>query len=113
MNAPTGKIDAFLSIENLTVEYPLSRKAKVHAVTDFTAHVRRGETLGLVGESGCGKSSAARAVMQLPRPTRGSVRLDGKELTGLKGRELQAARRRFQMIFQDPIASLNPRQTIR
>ncbi|MGR3452857.1 ABC transporter ATP-binding protein [Pseudooceanicola sp.] len=113
MNAPTGKIDAFLSIENLTVEYPLSRKAKVHAVTDFTAHVRRGETLGLVGESGCGKSSAARAVMQLPRPTSGSVKLDGKELTGLKGRALQAARRQFQMIFQDPIASLNPRQTIR
>lgn len=113
MNAPTGDIDAFLSIENLTVEYPLSRKAKVHAVTDFTAHVKRGETLGLVGESGCGKSSAARAVMQLPRPTSGSVKLGGTELTGLKGSALQAARRQFQMIFQDPIASLNPRQTIR
>mgnify|MGYP000117843319 CR=1 FL=1 len=59
----------FLAIDNLTVEYPLAGGRKVHAVTDFTAHVRRGETLGLVGESGCGKSSAPRAVMQLPRPT--------------------------------------------
>lgn len=105
--------DAFLAIDNLTVEYPLQGGRKVHAVTDFTAHVRRGETLGLVGESGCGKSSAARAVMQLPRPTGGAVRLDGQDLTGLKGRALQQARRRFQMIFQDPIASLNPRMTIR
>ncbi|OWU85266.1 peptide ABC transporter ATP-binding protein [Oceanicola sp. 22II-s10i] len=113
MNAPTPNIDSFLSIDNLTVEYPLSRRAKVHAVTEFTAHVKRGETLGLVGESGCGKSSAARAVMQLPRPTSGSVRLDGQELTTLRGAALQHARRKFQMIFQDPIASLNPRQTIR
>ncbi|WP_370271429.1 ATP-binding cassette domain-containing protein, partial [Pseudooceanicola nitratireducens] len=112
MNAPT-RDPAFLAIENLTVEYPLQGGRKVHAVTDFSAHVMRGETLGLVGESGCGKSSAARAVMQLPRPTRGAVRLDGQELTGLRGRALQQARRRFQMIFQDPVASLNPRMTIR
>ncbi|WP_136637264.1 ABC transporter ATP-binding protein [Pseudooceanicola onchidii] len=105
--------DGFLSLENLTVEYPLQSGRKVHAVTDFTARVRRGETLGLVGESGCGKSSAARAVMQLPRPTGGKVTLDGQDLTGLRGKALQQARRRFQMIFQDPIASLNPRMTIR
>jgi peptide/nickel transport system ATP-binding protein len=103
----------FLAIDNLTVEYPLAGGRKVHAVTDFTAHVRRGETLGLVGESGCGKSSAARAVMQLPRPTGGQVSLDGQALTGLRGQALQKARRRFQMIFQDPIASLNPRMTVR
>jgi len=109
MQAP----DNFLSIEELTVEYPLQGGKKVHAVTQFTAHVRKGETLGLVGESGCGKSSAARAVMQLPRPTSGKVSLDGQELTGLRGSALQKARRRFQMIFQDPIASLNPRMTIR
>ena len=107
MNAPQSS-EAFLKIDNLTVEYPLQGGRKVHAVTDFTAHVKRGETLGLVGESGCGKSSAARAVMQLPRPTRGAVALDGLELTGLRGKALQQARRRFQMIFQDPIASLNP-----
>lgn len=112
MNAPQSS-EAFLKIDNLTVEYPLQGGRKVHAVTDFTAHVKRGETLGLVGESGCGKSSAARAVMQLPRPTRGAVALDGQELTGLRGKALQQARRRFQMIFQDPIASLNPRMTIR
>ena len=109
MQSPQG----FLAIENLTVEYPLQGGRKVHAVTDFSAHVRKGETLGLVGESGCGKSSAARAVMQLPRPTGGRVTLDGQDLTGLRGAALQKARRRFQMIFQDPIASLNPRMTIR
>lgn len=113
MNIQAKGDNTFLAIDNLTVEYPLQGGRKVHAVTDFTAHVQRGETLGLVGESGCGKSSAARAVMQLPRPTRGQVTLDGQELTGLRGRALQQARRRFQMIFQDPIASLNPRMTIR
>lgn len=112
MTAPQ-MTDAFLVLDGLTVEYPLQGGRKVYAVTDFSAYVRKGETLGLVGESGCGKSSAARAVMQLPRPTRGGVRLDGQDLTGLRGRALQKARRRFQMIFQDPIASLNPRMTIR
>lgn len=105
--------DPFLTIQDLTVEYPLSRKAKVHAVSGLSVSVKQGETLGLVGESGCGKSSAARAVMQLPAPTGGRVTLDGTDLTALKGNALQQARRRFQMIFQDPIASLNPRQTIR
>ena len=109
MQSPQG----FLAIENLTVEYPLQGGRKVHAVTDFSAHVRKGETLGLVGDFGCGKSSAARAVMQLPRPPGGRVTLDGQDLTGLRGAALQKARRRFQMIFQDPIASLNPRMTIR
>jgi len=112
MNAPQSP-EAFLAIDNLSVEYPLQGGRKVYAVTDFSAHVKKGETLGLVGESGCGKSSAARAVMQLPRPTHGAVTLDGQELTGLRGSALQKARRRFQMIFQDPIASLNPRMTIR
>ncbi len=113
MNAHSGEMDTFLAIDDLTVEYPLGRGRVVHAVSGLTAHVKRGETLGLVGESGCGKSSAARAVMQLPRPTGGSVVLDGVDLTGLRGSALQEARRKFQMIFQDPIASLNPRQRIR
>lgn len=103
---------AFLSIRNLVVEYPIPG-GKVHAVSDLSLDLARGETLGLVGESGCGKSSAARAVMQLPRPTAGQVVLDGTDLTTLRGGALQRARRRFQMIFQDPIASLNPRQTVR
>jgi peptide/nickel transport system ATP-binding protein len=74
--------------------------------------VRQGETLGLVGESGCGKSTTGRAVMQLPRPTSGSVRFDGKEMTALKRRALRETRPRMQMIFQDPISSLNPRRRV-
>ena len=105
--------DAFLSLEDLTVEYRLTRRARVHAVSGLTVHVKKGETLGLVGESGCGSSSAARAVLQLPRPTSGRVVLDGTDLASLSHHELQRARRRFQMVFQDPIASLNPRQTVR
>jgi len=104
-------VTAFLSIRNLVVEYPIPG-GKVHAVSDLSLDLARGETLGLVGESGCGKSSAARAVMQLPRPTAGQVVLDGTDLTTLRGAALQRARRRFQMIFQDPIASLNPRLTV-
>jgi peptide/nickel transport system ATP-binding protein len=99
-------------VDDIVVEYPLDRRRKVHAVSGLSFVVRRGETLGLVGESGCGKSSAARAVMQLPRPTSGRVRLGDVELTALRGRALQRERRRFQMIFQDPIASLNPRRRV-
>jgi peptide/nickel transport system ATP-binding protein len=113
MNAMKDVSGDFLALDRLTVEYPLGGGRKVYAVSGLTIGVRRGETLGLVGESGCGKSSAARAVMQLPSPTGGSVRLDGVELTALKGKALQKARQKFQMIFQDPIASLNPRQTVR
>ncbi|MAS42976.1 MAG: peptide ABC transporter ATP-binding protein [Rhodobacteraceae bacterium] len=108
--APAG---AFLDVRDMVVEYPLSGGAKVHAVSGISFQVAKGETLGLVGESGCGKSSAARAVLQLPRPTSGAVRLGEEELTHLRGAALQRARRRFQMIFQDPIASLNPRRRIR
>ncbi|SDX41728.1 peptide/nickel transport system ATP-binding protein [Albimonas donghaensis] len=108
--APAG---AFLDVRDMVVEYPLAGGAKVHAVSGISFQVAKGETLGLVGESGCGKSSAARAVLQLPRPTSGAVRLGEEELTHLRGAALQRARRRFQMIFQDPIASLNPRRRIR
>ncbi|WP_339950817.1 ABC transporter ATP-binding protein [uncultured Albimonas sp.] len=104
--------EGFLEIRGLSVEHPLRGGRRVHAVSDLDLSIAKGETLGLVGESGCGKSSAARAILQLPRPTRGSVRLDGQELTALSGGALRRARRRFQMIFQDPIASLNPRRTV-
>jgi peptide/nickel transport system ATP-binding protein len=104
--------EPLLSVRDLVVEFPAGRGRVVHAVSGVDLDVHRGETLGLVGESGCGKSSLGSAVLQLPRPTSGSVRFDGQELTTLKGKELRALRRRFQMIFQDPISSLNPRRKV-
>jgi peptide/nickel transport system ATP-binding protein len=100
-----------LSVENLTVEYAVGGKS-LFAVSDVSLHVERGETLGLVGESGCGKSTLGRAVLQLRRPTSGKVRFDGTELTELDGEAMRLMRRRLQLIFQDPIASLNPRRTV-
>lgn len=110
--------DIVLRIENLVVEFPVGRHQVVHAVSDLSFDVRRGETLGIVGESGCGKSTTARAIVQIPRPTSGTVLLDPgsdleAELTGLKGQELREVRPRLQMIFQDPISSLNPRRLVR
>ena len=82
----------------------------VQAVSDVSLDLLEGETLGIVGESGCGKSSLGRALLQLPPPTAGTVRLEGEELTGLDRRSLRRVRSRLQMIFQDPLSSLNPRR---
>jgi peptide/nickel transport system ATP-binding protein len=103
---------ALLRVEDLVVEFPAGRGQRVHAVTDVNLDVLRGETLGLVGESGCGKSTTGKAIMQLPAPTSGSVVFDGTDLTGLEGTALREVRTRLQMIFQDPISSLNPRRRI-
>ena len=103
---------ALLRVENLVMEFPVGRGRKVSAVANLSFDLQRGETLGLVGESGCGKSTTGKAIMQLPRPTKGSVRLGDTELTGLRASELRATRPRMQMIFQDPISSLNPRRTV-
>ena len=100
-----------LSVENLVVEYPVGGKT-LSAVADVSLQVGKGETLGLVGESGCGKSTLGRAVLQLRRPTAGKVVFDGTELTGLAAEKMRMMRRRLQLIFQDPIASLNPRRCI-
>jgi len=100
-----------LSVRNLTVEYAVGGKS-LFAVSDVSLQVERGETLGLVGESGCGKSTLGRAVLQLRRPTEGKVTFDGTELTQLDGEAMRLMRRRLQLIFQDPIASLNPRRRI-
>jgi peptide/nickel transport system ATP-binding protein len=105
---------ALLRVEHLLVEFPVGRSGlKVNAVTDVSLDILEGETLGIVGESGCGKSTTGRAVMQLPPPKAGRVVYDGVELTALKGEELRTMRPRLQMIFQDPISSLNPRRKVR
>jgi peptide/nickel transport system ATP-binding protein len=105
-------VDPLLRVEHLTVEFPAQGGGKVHAVTDVSFELREGETLGLVGESGCGKSTTARSIMQLPPPTSGSVLFEGAELTGLSGPALRQVRPRMQMIFQDPVSSLNPRRGV-
>jgi peptide/nickel transport system ATP-binding protein len=105
--------DALVSVRDVVIEFPVGRSgAKVHAVSGVSLDIRKGETLGLVGESGCGKSTLGRALLQLPRPTSGSVIFDGTELTKLSESDLRVERRRIQMIFQDPISSLNPRQRV-
>ena len=103
--------DPLLKVENLVVEYPVGNKT-VHAVSGVSLDIARGETLGLVGESGCGKSTLGRAVMQLRRAVSGKVLFDGQDLTAMQGETLRRMRRRVQLIFQDPIASLNPRRRI-
>ncbi len=110
--------DLILRVENLVKHFPvhpgsLRRETRVvHAVDGVSFGLGRGETLGLVGESGCGKSTTGRTIMQLYRPTSGSVWLDGVDLVNLNRTELRATRRKMQMIFQDPYASLNPRMTV-
>ena len=103
--------DPLLRVENLVVEYALGSRT-VHAVSGVSLQIARGETLGLVGESGCGKSTLGRAILQLRRAASGRVLFDGEDLTAMQGEELRRMRRRVQLIFQDPIASLNPRRRI-
>ncbi len=104
--------DVLLRIEDLVVEFKTTAGV-VHAVSGISLDVREGETLGLVGESGCGKSTTGRAIMQLPPPTGGRVLFEGKDLATLSGRELREVRTRLQFIFQDPISSLNPRRKVK
>ncbi len=109
---------ALVQIKGLKVHFPISsgilqrQVGSVKAVDGIDLDVFRGETLGLVGESGCGKSTTGRAILQLQRPTAGTVSFDGIELTTLDGTPLRRMRKRMQMIFQDPYASLNPRMTV-
>src|SRR3972149_5361788 len=108
-----------MRVENLVKHFPIGQNSLfrrtstiVHAVDGISFDLRRGETLGLVGESGCGKSTTGRTILQLYRPTSGSVFFEGVDLVKLKGNELRRIRRKMQIIFQDPYASLNPRMTV-
>jgi oligopeptide transport system ATP-binding protein len=110
--------DALVHVGDLFVHFPIYRGlirrqiGAVRAVDGVSFDIKRGETLGLVGESGSGKSTTGRAILQLRRPTSGKVQFDGVDLVQLKGEELRKMRRKMQMIFQDPYASLNPRMTV-
>ena len=112
-NAHLRGSDMVLRAENVNVEFNLGDKKVVRAVSGVSIDIAKGETLAVVGESGCGKSSLGKALLQLPKPTSGSVFLNGTDITALKGEKLRAVRPQMQMIFQDPISSLDPRMTVR
>ena len=111
--------NALLSVKNLTKHFPITKGiifqkavARVHAVEDVTFDIMPGETLGLVGESGCGKSTTARLITKLIDPTSGQIFFEGEDISGYSRSKMRPLRREMQMIFQDPYASLNPRQTV-
>jgi oligopeptide/dipeptide ABC transporter ATP-binding protein len=111
--------EPLVAVENLTKHFPIKQGiifqkevARVHAVENVTFSIYPGETLGLVGESGCGKSTTARVMLKLIEPTSGKIWFEGRDISGFSRRELRPLRREAQMIFQDPYASLNPRQTV-
>ena len=115
---PTSNDDVLLEARDLVKEFPVRggvfgrTVAKVHAVSGVNLALRKGETLGLVGESGCGKSTTGRLLLTLIKPTAGSGLFEGRDLTQLSTRELRSMRQRFQIVFQDPYSSLNPRKTV-
>ena len=116
MSAPAPEAP-LLEVRDLVKEFHVGgglfgKPGVVRAVNGVSFTIRRGETLGLVGESGCGKTTTGRCILQLERPTRGEIVFEGRELTTLADAELRRVRRRMQVIFQDPYSSLNPRMTV-
>jgi len=118
LDGTTGPDHAVVAVEDLVKHFPVKKsyygagKGVVHAVDGVSFTLDRRETLGLVGESGCGKSTTGRLVLRLLEPTSGSVRFDGVDVAPLRGAELRDLRRRLQIVFQDPYASLNPRMRV-
>lgn len=102
----------FVEVNHLVKSFSLGRGRTLKAVNDISFSIRQGETLGLVGESGCGKSTAGRTILRLYEPTSGEAKIGGQNIFNLSGSALKAMRRQMQMIFQDPYASLNPRMTV-
>ncbi|WP_461551461.1 ABC transporter ATP-binding protein [Sinorhizobium meliloti] len=118
-SAATAATTPLVEVKGLVKYFPIGtgglisrHAATVHAVDDISFDVRRGETLGLVGESGCGKSTTSRLLVRLLDPTAGTIRFDGEDIASLSGRALRERRRDFQIIFQDPYSSLNPRMRV-
>ena len=104
--------EVILRVEDLTMEFPAGGKKFIRAVSGISFDIERGETLAIVGESGCGKSTLGKAILQLPKPTSGSVNFQGDELTTLNKDALRDIRPAMQMIFQDPVSSLDPRLSV-
>jgi oligopeptide transport system ATP-binding protein len=118
--APVAPADDILSVRDLKVHFPVTRGvivqkrvATVHAVDGVSFSLKRGETLGLVGESGCGKSTTGLAILRMLEPTAGSIVFEGKDITHLDRGQMRPIRRRMQMVYQDPYGSLNPRMRVR
>src|SRR5262245_58310146 len=115
---PATAGEPLVEVEHLTKHFPVRQgvfaraKGVVHAVEDVTLTVNRGETLGIVGESGCGKSTTARLMIRLLAPTAGRIRFEGEDITGWSQKRMRPLRQEMQMIFQDPYSSLNPRKSV-